>query len=131
MSLTVGIHHLGLTVSKLEETASFFIHALEFTLVKRDKNYPSIFVTDGTNMVTLWQANGDSAVEFDRKKNVGLHHVAFTVASLGDLAQAFAQAANHPGVTVEFSPELLRGGPAQHCMLLDPSGIRVELIFAG
>lgn len=130
MTLTQGIHHLGLAVKKLEDSSNFFIHALEFTLVKRDRSYPSIFVTDGSNMVTLWQVDDDAA-DFDRKKNIGLHHVAFKVASLEALDKAFAQAANHPGVTVEFAPELLRGGPAQHCMVIEPSGIRVELIFVG
>jgi lactoylglutathione lyase len=33
-------------------------------------------------------------------------------------------------VRVEFAPELLRGGPAKHCMLYEPSGIRVEFIWA-
>ncbi|MDX1376401.1 MAG: VOC family protein [Burkholderiales bacterium] len=126
---TLGIHHLGLAVSDLQATAQFFTAALGWSVAREVPDYPAIFVTNGNAFITLWQTEKD-ATGFDRRKHVGLHHLALRVASEDALASAFEKASRHPGVRVEFAPELLRGGPAKHCMLFEPSGIRVEFIWA-
>ncbi|MCP1674838.1 catechol 2,3-dioxygenase-like lactoylglutathione lyase family enzyme [Natronocella acetinitrilica] len=126
---TLGIHHLGLAVSDLEATANFFIDCLGWSLVREVPEYPAKFVSNGEAFFTLWQTNADSA-SFDRKSNVGLHHVAIKVASEQDLQEIFDTVSGHSGVTVEFAPELLRGGPAKHCIVYEPSGIRIEFIWA-
>jgi catechol 2,3-dioxygenase-like lactoylglutathione lyase family enzyme len=126
--VTQGVHHIGLTVSCLAESAAFFTETLGWQEVRRVPEYPAIFVSDGTLMVTLWQAaDPDSAVPFGHKNNVGLHHVAFRVVSRAALDAVFerVQAA---GVEIEFAPELLRDGPLMHMMCIEPSGIRVEFI---
>ena len=129
--MTAGAHHIGLTVSRLEETAKFFTGLLGWQEVRRDPSYPAIFVTDGTTMVTLWQATDPSqATAFDKNHNVGLHHVAFKVNSLQTL-QRIHDKITAAGLKVEFSPELLRTGPAKHMMCYEPSGIRVEFIWPG
>jgi len=125
---TLGIHHLGLAVTDLQATAAFFTQALGWKVAREVPEYPAIFVTNGNAFVTLWQADA-GATPFDRRKNVGLHHFAIRVASEDALGAQFAKASAHPGVRVEFAPELLRGGPAKHCMLYEPSGIRVEFIW--
>jgi catechol 2,3-dioxygenase-like lactoylglutathione lyase family enzyme len=128
---TLGIHHLGLAVSNLKATAKFFTDCLGWSIAREVPDYPAIFVTNGSAFVTLWQTASDhNATPFDRRKNVGLHHFAIKVASEQALDAVFEKAAAHPGVGVEFAPELLRGGPAKHCMLFEPSGIRVEFIWA-
>ncbi len=127
--LTQGAHHIGLAVSRLEETAGFFTRLLGWSEIRRDENYPAIFVSDGTVMVSLWQLDQPSQA-FDRRRNAGLHHVAFRVATRATLAQIhqiIAQAA----LKIEFGPELLRQGPAMHMMCYEPSGIRVEFIWPG
>jgi lactoylglutathione lyase len=126
---TLGIHHLGLAVSDLQATAKFFTDGLGWSVAREVPEYPAIFVTNGTAFVTLWQAE-KAASAFDRRKNVGLHHFALRVPSVEALDAVFKKASAHPGVRVEFAPELLRGGPAKHCMLYEPSGIRVEFIWA-
>jgi len=126
---TLGIHHLGLAVSDLRATAKFFTDAIGWSVAREVPEYPAIFVTNGNAFVTLWQTE-DGASRFDRRKNVGLHHFALRVASEAALAAVFAKASSHPGVRVEFAPELLRGGPAKHCMIYEPSGIRMEFIWA-
>jgi len=125
----LGIHHLGLAVSDLRATAKFFTDGLGWSVAREVPEYPAIFVTNGQAFVTLWQTE-DGARRFDRRKNVGLHHFALRVASEAALDAVFAKAAAHPGVRVEFAPELLRGGPAKHCMIYEPSGIRMEFIWA-
>lgn len=126
---TLGLHHLGLAVSDLKASANFFTQALGWTIAREVPEYPAIFVTNGNAFVTLWQTE-PSATPFDRRKNVGLHHFAIRVASEAALSAVFAKAAAHPGVRVDFEPELLRGGPAKHGAVFEPSGIRVEFIWA-
>ncbi len=130
---TQGVHHLGLTVSHLAESAAFFTETLGWREVRRVAEYPAIFVSDGSIMVTLWQAAEPGFAQacehtFDYKHNIGLHHVAFRVASRTALDNVFArlQAA---GTRIEFPPEPLRDGPLMHMMCIEPSGIRVEFIW--
>jgi len=126
---TQGIHHLGLTVSHLEESATFFTKTLGWHEVRRAPEYPAIFISDGTLMVTLWQAaETGSTRSFDHQHNVGLHHVAFRVASRAALDAVFARV-QASGARIEFAPELLRDGPAMHMMCYEPGGIRVEFIW--
>ena len=125
--VTRGAHHLGLTVLKLEESACFFVDVLGWSEVRRDPDYPAIFVTDGVLMVTLWAVNSNASVKFDRKQNVGLHHLALSVEGFAEL-EAIYQRVTEYGLKVEFSPELLREGPAKHMMCYEPSGIRIEFI---
>ena len=77
-------------------------------------------------MVTLWQAaDPQNAVPFNRRHNIGLHHVAFKVR---DLDAVYDRLAAHDDVTVEFEPEALGNGPTRHLMCAIPGGIRVEFI---
>jgi catechol 2,3-dioxygenase-like lactoylglutathione lyase family enzyme len=128
--ITTGSHHIGLTVSDLEESAWFFTGMLGWNEVRRDEDYPAIFVSDGTLMVTLWKARDEQPSSFDKDKNIGLHHVAFLIESEQELEQLYKKI-DEAGLKIEFSPELLRGGPAKHMMCYEPSGIRVEFIWPG
>jgi len=128
--ITKGAHHIGLTVSNLEESAGFFTSLLGWKEVRRNEDYPAIFVSDGTVMLTLWATKEDPACPFNRHKNVGLHHVAFHVEREDDLNSIHERLANN-GIRIEFAPELLRQGPAKHMMCYEPSGIRVEFIWPG
>lgn len=125
----LGIHHLGLSVSNLEQTAAFFTDCLGWKVARDVPNYPARFVTDGTNFFTLWQTD-KSATPFDRRKNIGLHHVALRVSDEQALNALFEKIQRHPGVKVEFAPQLLGAGPAKHCMFCEPGGIRMEFIWA-
>ena len=125
-SMTSGIHHLGLTVTDVAATSRFFVEALGFTQVAERPAYQAIFVSDGTVMLTLWQAaDPGSAGSFDRKANVGLHHFALKVA---DLDKAYERLSSRDDVTVEFPPEALGDGPTRHMMCSIPGGPRMELI---
>lgn len=128
--MTQGVHHLGFNVGRPEASAAFFVELLEWREVHRDADYPAIFVSDGMIMLTLWGA-AEGACSFDYHRNVGLHHVAFTVASREALEAVYARIRGAGGVAIEFAPELLRDGPAMHMMCFEPSGIRVEFIWPG
>lgn len=128
--ITKGAHHIGLTVSKLEESAAFFTTLLGWNEVRRNHEYPAIFVSDGCTMVTLWATKEEPTSPFNKNKNVGLHHIAFHVENEEDLNGIYNLLKSN-GVKIEFSPELLRQGPAKHMMCYEPSGIRVEFIWPG
>mgnify|MGYP001768056294 CR=1 FL=1 len=125
---TAGIHHLGLAVADLDATAAFFIDCLGWTLAREVPDYPAKFVTNGDAFLTLWQTDA-GATPFDRKANVGLHHVAIRVKEQADMQPLFETVQAWPGVRVDFAPEPLRGGPAMHCMVFEPGGIRIEFIW--
>jgi len=128
--ITKGAHHIGLTVSKLEESAEFFVSLLGWKEVRRDDKYPAIFVSDGITMVTLWSTKEEPPNPFNKNKNVGLHHVAFHVES-EDVLNSTYEVLKANGVKIEFAPEFLRQGPAKHMMCIEPSGIRMEFIWPG
>lgn len=128
--VSLGVHHIGLTVARLEESAAFFTGLLGWQEVRRNADYPAIYVSDGTMLLTLWAAKTAAPVPFDMKGNIGLHHVAFRVGSEADLAALCDRLAN-AGVPIEFRPEPLGSGPARHMMCYEPSGIRVEFIWPG
>ncbi len=126
---TEGAHHIGLTVPDLRDTRAFFIDALGFSQVGEVPDYPAVFLSDGTTMLTLWQAeNPETATKFDRKNVIGLHHFALKVKDAETLDRLHGQLAGEEGVDIEFAPEALGDGPAKHMMLSIPGGIRMELI---
>lgn len=125
---TQGAHHIGLAVRDVAEARDFFVDALGFIVAAERPDYPAIFVSDGTTLLTLWQvADPAHATAFDRRANIGLHHLALRVADLAALRTVFARVQNHPGAIVEFDPEPIREGAATHHFICAmPGGIRIE-----
>ena len=83
-ALTHGVHHVGLAVRDLDEATSFFCGTLGFKEVGRNDAYPAVFVSDGSVTLTIWRVTDPSnAVAFNRKTNIGLHHLALAVADRG------------------------------------------------
>lgn len=125
---TRGAHHVGLTVPDLTAAREFFVDALGFAEVGEVPDYPAVFVSDGTLMITLWQAADPSAATpFDRHRNIGLHHLALTVEDLDGLASALG---NRDDVTFEFQPEGLGDTGIRHMMCRIPGNLRLEFIAA-
>ena len=127
-SLTLGAHHIGLTVPNLNETRSFFIETLGYDQVGEVPEYPAAFLSDGATMITLWQAEDPAnGVPFERKNIIGLHHLALSVATESlDALHATLEASTE--CAVEFAPEPLGDMPVRHMMCNIPGGIRVEFI---
>ncbi len=132
MAITQGSHHIGLTVPDLNAARNFFLNVFEFKQVGEVPSYPAYFLSDGTLMLTLWQAaDPASATPFDRKNNIGLHHFALKVEGAETLNTLHKKLQNTEGVEIEFAPEFLGNGPTQHMMFYIPGGIRMELIAPG
>ncbi len=127
LCLTLGVDHVGLTVSDLAATRDFFVECLGWEVVGEKSDYPAVFVSDGISRLTLWQVHDTTdCVAFDRRQNVGLHHLALKVANRAALDAVFEQVKDWPGVEIEFAPETSGGGPKFHTMIREPSGSRIE-----
>ncbi|WP_235839735.1 VOC family protein [Cognaticolwellia mytili] len=128
--MTKGINHLGLTVKNLQASSNFFIKTLGWKEAGGYPDYPSIFVTDGKLFLTLWQTKDiNNTVPFDRKNNVGLHHLALSVTSEAILNELHKRFKSVPGLIIEFAPELNGNGPTIHMMIREPSGNRIEFSY--
>jgi catechol 2,3-dioxygenase-like lactoylglutathione lyase family enzyme len=126
---TTGLHHAGLTVPDLAAARGFFTAGLGFEVVGEKPDYPAVFVSDGTVMITLWQAVDPAhALPFDRHNSIGLHHLALQVRSADHLESLHRRLATRDDVAIEFAPEPLNGGPTRHMMCRAPGGIRLEFI---
>ena len=127
--VTRGAHHVGLTVPNLDTTRKFFINILNFKLVGEIPDYPAVFVSDGSVMITLWQVSDPAAAKpFNFKSVVGLHHLALSVESDAQLDALYERLSATEGVAIEFRPEALGDGPARHMICFIPGGIRMEFI---
>ena len=126
--LTQGIHHVGLTVPDLDQARSFFCGTLGFTEVGGVPDYPSIFVSDGAILLTLWRAADPlTARAFDRRANIGLHHLSLSVANDTALEAAWNAVTAHPEVVVDAAPSpILPGSSTRHFLIFIPGGIRLE-----
>jgi catechol 2,3-dioxygenase-like lactoylglutathione lyase family enzyme len=127
-ALTCGIHHVGLAVPDLDGAVDFFCGTLGWKEVGRNDEYPSAFVADGSVMLTLWRvADPETATPFDRRANVGLHHLALAVADDDALSAAFENVSRHPGVTIEFAPGPIHPGTQiRHFICSMPGNLRLE-----
>jgi len=124
-----GVDHIALTVSNVNASEAFFTRTLGFTVERRDPEHPAVTLTNGHVVLMLYRvADLGTEVPFDRKRNVGLHHLAFEIGSFEELATLYAQLERVPGVVVEFPPEPLGAGPAKHMIIREPGGNRLEFI---
>ena len=109
---TYGFDHVGLSVRDLASSRKFFCDCLGWGVVGEWPDYPAAFVSDGRGVLTLWQVESpDEAIAFDRRANVGLHHLAIAVVDRTGLDALYQRVSNWPGVVVEFGPQLSGAGP--------------------
>jgi catechol 2,3-dioxygenase-like lactoylglutathione lyase family enzyme len=112
-NLTIGISHVGLSVSDLDASLKFF-EALGFKKVGGVESYPSLFLSDGSSLLTIWQTD-EGATPFDRRN------------------KAFDAVSKVQGVRVDgegaFGPQALNGMPLTHAIVFEPSGNRIELTY--
>lgn len=126
---TFGIDHLGLSVLDLQKTVDFFVDCLGWKEVGGKPDYPSKFISDGTSVLTLWQVQNKNPSGFDRRENIGLHHLAFKIPTEEALNALFEDVRNWPGIEVECSPEFSGAGPKVHFFVAEPGGLRLEFAY--
>ena len=127
--ITLGLDHLGLTVSDLNASKGFFIECLGWEQIGGNPDYPAVYVSNGHAKLTLWQQKGEARNAFDRHGNVGLHHTALKVPDEATLIALFGKVREWPGVVIEFEPQFSGKGPKVHFMIYEPGGTRLEFAF--
>jgi catechol 2,3-dioxygenase-like lactoylglutathione lyase family enzyme len=129
-NVTIGVDHVGLTVKDLDAARSFFVDCLGWKVVGGRPEYPAIYVSDGVAVLTLWRVeNPATCVEFNRRTNVGLHHLALRMPNREALDALHERVAAWPGVVMEFAPQPSGSGPKFHMMLREPGGNRIEFAW--
>lgn len=126
--LTIGYSHIGITVPDISKTVAFF-ETVGFSKVGAADDYPAVFLSNGSVILTVWQTKVENPVSFDRKANVGLHHLAINVPSMDALHQVHSIVSKLSDVTIEFPPQSLQGTPTTHMMCFEPGGVRVEFVY--
>jgi lactoylglutathione lyase len=119
--------HLGLNVSDLTRSVSFYQDVFRLSLVRQssdaDRRYA--FLGDGQKVVlTLWQQSQGSFAN-DR---AGLHHLAFEVSSIDDVREA-ERKLRALDVHFVYDGVVAQGEGAQSGGIYfeDPDGIRLEI----
>jgi len=117
-----------LTLPDLNQARAFFCGELRFAEAGGVPDYPSIFVSDGTILLTLWRAADPVAArEFDRHANISFHHLSLTVADDAALAAAWDAVTAHPEAVVDTVPGAMRpGSTTRHLIIFIPGRIRLE-----
>jgi Glyoxalase/Bleomycin resistance protein/Dioxygenase superfamily len=96
----------------------FFVNALGFTEIGRKPDYPAVYVSDGRATLSLLHTSdpGDYT-DFDRRRNIGLHHLALATTSSAELDDLFEKLSKWKGVKAEFAPKYSGAGPERHFMI--------------
>jgi len=126
--LTRGVHHVGLALPDIEAAKDFFCDALGFRLAGGCRGYAGQFGSGGRDWRAPVQWSDPArATPFDRRGNVGLHHLALGVADRAVLDRVHERICDWPGVEIEFAPGPMRDGSATHHLIAAiPGGVRVE-----
>jgi 4-hydroxyphenylpyruvate dioxygenase-like putative hemolysin len=120
---------VGRTVPDLGAARGFLIHDRGFTQGREKPDHPAEFVSHGEVMFTLWRAEDPaSAIAFDRRHGICLHHLALQVASASALDAPHDDLARREDVQVELAPESPGGGSTRHMMCSIPGSIRLGLV---
>lgn len=116
---TQGLHHVGITVTNLEVSKGFYTEVFGLEVVGEQPGV-SAFLSDGTNMITLWQ----TAEQRASVAVAGLHHLAFRVPTLAAL-QEVERRLQARGAEIQFDG-LGEYGRLVGMFFYDPDGVRLE-----
>ena len=126
-----GIHHLDLVVSSVERSLPFYRELLEplgydrLGEVVGERGEPIYYVAGGGVAVGIREARVRG--EYDRYR-VGVHHVAFEVASRDVVDERHRSVADQP-VTIESPPQEYEYAPGYYAFFFyDPDGIKLEIV---
>jgi catechol 2,3-dioxygenase-like lactoylglutathione lyase family enzyme len=125
---SAGYHHVGLAVSNLDASIKFF-ETIGFKKIVEDPAYPEVHLLDSNSTLISLFKTDDDAKPFDRRKNVGLHHLAIKMPSSEAVTEAYEAVMKIPGVKSDFEPRDQKGAPIRHAMVFEPSGTRIEFAY--
>lgn len=120
-----GIHHLVLKVSDLKKSRDFYIKACGMEVFSESNDAVGL---TGCGIDSLWlqlPENGQAVKAFNRKGDIGLDHLAFSVESIKDLKEIKTHL-KQEGVEMEDGGITDDGYGGTAIFTFDPDGIPVE-----
>ena len=93
--------------------------------------YPAKVISDGVSIITLWQTPSKTPEPFDRKENVGLHHIALKVDTKEKLFDLYERVKQIDAVEIEFEPKEVKRFGWWYFRCYEPGEIRVEFTWHG
>ena len=121
---TGEINHVDLTVSSLERSLPFYTAILQF-LGYHKPGSDSVFKKGGTE-VALEQAKPESALKVHDRYAPGLHHLAFTAESRGEVDRLY-ELLKEMDARILDPPAVYYQPDYYAVFFADPDGIKLEL----
>jgi glyoxylase I family protein len=134
----IGIHHVALSVNDWTKSKSFYAQVMgaigahevmggEGAPHKEERGHWCAFASPAF-MLTLWEARGDLRHNSFQIYNVGLHHVAFSAGSRGDVDTLFDRL-KAMGATILDAPREYPYAPGYYALYFaDPDGMKLEYV---
>ena len=130
-----AIHHLDLTVRDPWASRGFYAAVLGFMgyreVADHDRGFDYDLATpDGFASIGIMKAQGPNAGRDHDRYSPGLHHVAWTAGSRGDV-DAMHALLKQIGATILDAPaDYPRYGPGYYAVFFaDPDGLKLEYVF--
>ena len=126
-SLEIAPGHVGLSVTDLDRSLTFYQDVLDLELIQRADHDGSRFAflgAGGRLFLTLWQQSASA----HEPRHAGLHHLAFLVPTL-EAVQAAEARLRARGVTPRYDGVVphREGADSAALFFTDPDGIRLEI----
>jgi glyoxylase I family protein len=130
---STGIHHIDLVVSSIERSLPFYRELLA------PLGYHRVGEVVGERGETIWYLSGpgssiglreaqSESPPYDRRYRVGLHHIAFEVASRAAVDERAEWLRAHDA-KIESGPEAYWYQPGYYAVFFyDPDGLKLELV---
>ena len=120
------VDHVGVAVRSIESAVPWYVEHLEFDLIQTEE-LPAIsvrlaYLDAGNVRLQLVEPTGPGKVaDFIEAFGEGLHHVCWTVDSIGDALR---------GARVDENAQIFQGGLGHRACFLEeqPNGVRIEVI---
>jgi glyoxylase I family protein len=130
---STGLHHVDIVVSSIERSLPFYRELLGplgwhgLSEVEGERGETIYYLTGPGTGVGLREAQTPSEGPYDRYR-VGLHHLAFEVASRGAVDER-ADWLREQGAEIESGPAAYWYQPGYYAVFFyDPDGLKLELV---
>ena len=121
------IGHVALQVANEERSRAFYRGVLGFEVSEEDPDHGGVFMTLGENFHTLdvFPHPDPGSAPRPQRRQIGLFHIAFEVASYADLCEAYRTLMAH-GVAVDHATDHVS---QRSIYFADPDGNRLEIYY--
>lgn len=134
MSARGLVHHIDLTVSDVARSCVFYDAVLGFLGYRRSDDSPNGYdwgrTGDGPfHSIGIVRARGDGAGRVHDRYSPGLHHLAWTAESRGDVDELHVLLREIGAAVLDTPADYPRYGPHYYAVFFaDPDGLKLEYV---